>query len=338
MARKTWTWLSGRKRPPGEYEELSTGMQWKSPSLMRTEIGTWDPESTALRADWELFRDPAGLYYRTYIIGQDAVERALDSVFAVAEEADFISGLAPAWRSSLTTLVGAMSFAQWGVAMAQQHVQRFCLSPTIAQSSQLQVMDKLRNAERDLEWYDLLVGEDAPEDAVRELWTESPEMQPLRKYVEETLIVADWAEVIVAVNLALTGVLDPFLREVYIRGGQSHNDFVTSALGSSIAKDSRRHVQWTDAFVKFSLAEEANATVVGEWLDRYLPPAVGAVEAVAAAHPADGVTAAALAVAKSEARARLDALGVKTTDNVAAALEDGQLGAGTVGAGSREIS
>ena len=172
MARKTWTWLSGRKRPPGEYEELSTGMQWATPSLMRTVIGTWDPESTVLRADWELFRDPAGLYYRTYITGQDVVERQLDSVFAVAKDADFITGLGREWRDSLTCLIGAMSFAQWGVAMAHQHVQRFCLSPTIAQSSQLQVMDKLRNAERDLEWYDLIVGPDAPEEAVRTEWTE----------------------------------------------------------------------------------------------------------------------------------------------------------------------
>lgn len=321
MARKTWTWLSGRKRPPGEYEELSTGMQWATPSLMRTVIGTWDPESTVLRADWELYRDPAGLYYRTYITGQDVVERQLDSVFTVAKDADFISGLGREWRDSLTCLIGAMSFAQWGVAMAHQHVQRFCLSPTIAQSSQLQVMDKLRNAERDLEWYDLLVGPDAPEEAVRDEWTEGPAMQPLRRFTEEALVVADWAEVIVAVNLALLGVLEPFLREVYVRGGQANNDFVTSALGSSIAKDSKRHVQWTDAFVKFCLADEANATAIGEWLDRYLPPAVAAVEALAEAHPLHGITAAALAVARTEARARLDALGVKTTDHVMAALE-----------------
>jgi phenol hydroxylase P1 protein len=321
MARKTWTWLSGRKRPPGEYEELSTGMQWATPSLMRTVIGTWDPDSTVLRADWNQFRDPAGLYYRTYVTGQDAVERSLDSVFAVAKEADFITGLDPAWRESLTCLVGAMSFAQWGIAMAQQHVQRFCLSPTIAQSSQLQVMDKLRNAERDLEWYDLLVGEDAPEDAVRTEWTQAPAMQPLRKYIEEALIVADWAEVIVAINLALAGVLEPFLREVYIRGGQTHHDFVTSALGSSIAKDSKRHVQWTDAFVKFCLAEEGNAAAIGDWLDRFLPAAVSAVEAVASAHPLNGLTAEAVFVARNELRSRLDTLDVKLTGAVDAALD-----------------
>lgn len=321
MARKTWTWLSGRKRPPGEYEELSTGMQWASPSLMRTAIGTWDPDSTVLRADWNQFRDPAGLYYRTYVIGQDAVERSLDSVFAVAKEADFITGLDPVWRESLKGLVGAMSFAQWGIAMAQQHVQRFCLSPTIAQSSQLQVMDKLRNAERDLEWYDLLVGEDAPEDAVRIEWTQSPAMQPLRKYIEEALIVADWAEVIVAINLALAGVLEPFLREVYIRGGQAHHDFVTSALGSSIAKDSKRHVQWTDAFVKFSLAEDGNAVAIGDWLDHYLPAAVVAVAAVAAAHPIGGIAGDAISVARNELRSRLEVLDVKLTVAVEAALD-----------------
>ena len=61
--------------------------------------------------------------------------------------------------------------------------------------------------------------------------------------------------------------------------------------------------------------------MIGEWLDRYLPPAVAAIEAIVEAHPLDGVTAAALAVARTEARARIEALGVKTTDNVVAALE-----------------
>ena len=320
MARKTWTWLSGRKRPPGEYEELSTGTQWYQPALVRTVTGNWDPDSTALRADWAAFRDPSGQYYRSYVTGQDVVERQLDSVLAVATEADFLSGMDPAWLEALTTLVGAMSFAQWGVAMAHQHVQRFSLASTLAQCAQLQVMDKLRNAERDLEWYDLFAP-DAAEDAVRAVWTDAAHLQPLRRYVEEFLVVADWGEVVVAVNVALLGLLEPFLREVYVRGGRANNDFVTAALGSTFAKDAKRQVAWTDAFVRFALAEERNDKHLADWLDQYLPRASAALDALVAAYPLGGIAAAAAGTARAELRTRLAGLGIAPTDSTTAVLE-----------------
>ena len=319
MARKTWVWLQGRKRPPGEYEELTTGVQWYGDPVSRTNVGSWRLDSTVIKADWDTFRDPSGMYYRNYIVGQDSAERSLDAVFGVAKDGDFVSAIAEGWRADLVTLVGAMSHAEWGTAMAHQHVQRFSLSPMIACCSQLQVLDKLRSAERSLEWFDLLHPDG--EDLISEAWMNGPAMQPLRKLLEEILIVQDWSEVIIATNLALLGMLQPFQRELYVRGGRANGDFVTAALGAAFAKDGARHTAWTDAFVKLTQIEDANAVVVSDWLDRYVPDSVAAVEALAAAFPVDGVAAEALDIAKSELRARLEALNVKRTDSVVAALE-----------------
>lgn len=319
MARKTWVWLQGRKRPPGEYEELSTGVQWYGDPVSDTGLSSWKLDNTVIKADWDSFRDPSAMYYRNYIVGQDSAERSLDAVFSVAKDADFVSGIEAGWREDLVTLVGSMSHVEWATAMAHQHVQRFSLSPTIACCSQLQVMDKLRSAERDLEWFDLLHPE--REDVAKQRWMDDAAMQPLRKLVEEILIVKDWAEVIVATNLAFLGVVQPFLREVYVRGGRANGDFVTAALGAAFAKDGARHTSWTDAFVKLTQTEEANATSVSEWLDRYVPAAIAAVEALAAGYPVGGVSADALDVAKSELRDRLESLNVKRTDSVVAALE-----------------
>ncbi|HVE26875.1 MAG TPA: hypothetical protein VNC22_15800 [Sporichthya sp.] len=319
MARKTWVWLQGRKRPPGEYEELSTGVQWYGDPVSRTDVGSWRLDSTVIKADWDAFRDPNSMYYRNYIVGQDSAERSLDAVFAVAKEADFISGVHGTWRDDLLTLLGAMSHAEWGIAMAHQHVQRFSLSPTIACCSQLQVMDKLRAAERNLEWFDLLYPDG--ENLTSGVWMDEPSIQPLRKLLEEILIVQDWSEVVVATNVALLGMLLPFQHEVYVKGGRAHGDFVTAALGAAYAKDGARHTSWGDAFVKLTQTEESNATVVSDWLDRYVPAAVAAVESLAAGFPVGGIATEAVEVAKSELRARLEALNVKRTDSVVAALE-----------------
>jgi len=318
-ARKTFVWLAGRKRPPSEYEEVSTGIQWDTEPVSRTELGSWRPDSTALTTDWNAFRDPAGMHYRNYIIGQDAVEKQLDAVIALATEADFASGLDPVWHSSIEILVGAMSFAQWGVSMAMQHVMRFTLSPTVACAVQLQVMDKLRAAERSVEWFELLHPQ-APDDALHAAWEAHPGVQPLRRYLEEILTVPDWGEVVVAVNLALGGLLEPFLRELYTRGGRAHGDFTTAALGQHFAKDAGRAVIWTDAFLKQCIENDGNAKVISEWLDRYIPAAAASIDAIVEAFPTGGVAARARATAGGEARARMEALNLKLTDNVAAAL------------------
>jgi phenol hydroxylase P1 protein len=327
--RKTFVWLSGRKRPPSEYEELSTGIQWSGEPVSRTTIGQWRSDSTALSTDWNAFRDPAGMYYRNYVAGQDAAEKQLDAVVAIATDADFVSALDADWRESLTVLVGAMSFAQWGASMAMQHVMRFTLSPTVACAVQLQIMDKLRAAERSVEWFELL-HPDAAEGALHGAWDDVAAVQPLRKYVEEILVEQDWGQVVVAVNLAWAGLFEPFLRELYVHGGRANGDFTTAALGTHFAKDASRAVAWTDAFVKQCIAgpgkdgagaaEEANQKVLGDWLDRYVPAAAAAMDTLALAYPAGGAAVAAASTARSELRARLEKVEAQLSENVVVAL------------------
>lgn len=319
MPRRTFVWLSGRKRPPSEYEELSTGIQWDTEAVSRTELSSWRLDNTALSADWNAFRDPSGMYYRNYVIGQDAVEKQLDSVFEIAKDADFVSDLDAEWRKSVTVLVGAMSFAQWGVSMAMQHVMRFTLSPTVACAVQLQVMDKLRNAERGAELHEL-INPGLPADVLSGAWNAAPELQPLRRYLEEILVEQDWGRVIVGTNLVLLGLLEPFLREMYVKGGRAHNDFATAGFGKHMARDSTRQVAWTDAFLLQCTGEEANVPVISSWVDEFLPGALAATAALAAAHPADGAAARAVQIARSEALARLEKVQVKLSDHTATAL------------------
>ena len=311
MARKkTFTHLEGRKRPPNDYEELSTGLIWRTPPHVETRHGTWREEDTALRADWEEFRDPSGLIYRTYVARQDASERELDGALRSAGLAGVADGLDAEWRRALATLVGAMSFAEWGVGMIHQQVERFSLSSTLAQSAQLQVMDKMRHAQRDLEVYDLVFGEPDGDDPVRELWMEGPDIQPVRRFIEETLARTDWAELIVAANLALGGLLTPFVLEVYRQGGRRYRDPIAMALGTIFADDDKRADAWTDAFVKLVAADGANLDVITDWLERYLPAAAGAVATLVEHHPLGDLAEQAARVAADQLESRLEALGI----------------------------
>lgn len=311
---KTFAWFEGRKRPPSEYEELTVGLHFGEEPHVRTALGTWDLDNTQIRnVSWEDFVDPSQLHYRTWVAVQDRAERELSGTFDLARSAGFVEGLDPKWREQMATLVGGLAFAEWGVAMTMQYVYRFCLSSSVAQSAQLQVCDELRHAQRALEWSDLLtVANVATEaDPARAAWMDDPAFQPLRRAVELALTVTDWAEAIVAVNLCLEGLLQPFQRELYLGGGREQRDMTTAMFGRHCWVDEERHLAWTDSFLRLAMeAEPANRDVVAGWSEAHLPAAAEALCALSGGFPFDGAAEAAAAVARTELTLRLDNLGL----------------------------
>lgn len=306
---KTFAWFEGRKRPPSEYEELTVGLHFGEEALVHTRVGTWTLDNTRLaNVPWEDFRDPAQLHYRSWVALQAGAERELGATLDLAASAGFVDDLDPGWRSEMAALVGGLAFAEWGVAMAMQYVERFCLSSGVGQAAQLQVCDELRHAQRALEWADALTGATTDEDPARAAWMEHPALQPLRKAVELALTITDWGEVVVAVNLCLEGLLQPFQRELYHNAARAQRDMGSAMLGRHCWIDEERHLAWTDAFLRLAVeAEPANRAVIAEWHETHAPAAHAALDALAAGFPFDGAAEAA-AVARTELTKRLEGI------------------------------
>ena len=314
---KTFAWFEGRKRPPSEYEELTVGLHFGEEALVHTRVGTWTLDNTKLaNVPWEDFRDPAQLHYRTWVALQAGAERELGATLDLAASAGFVDGLAASWRAELAALAGGLAFAEWGVAMAMQYVERFCLSSAIGQAAQLQVCDELRHAQRALEWADSLSGgagsAAGDEDPARAAWMEHPALQPLRKAVELALTLTDWGEVVVAVNVCLEGLLQPFQRELYLNGARQEHDMGTAMLGQHCWVDEERHLGWTEAFLRMVVeADPANRATLQAWYDTHVPAAREALDALAAGFPFGGVAEQAAAVARTELAKRLAGAGLE---------------------------
>jgi len=308
---KTFAWFEGRKRPPSEYEELTVGLHFGEEALVHTRVGTWTLDNTRLaNVPWEDFRDPAQLHYRSWIALQDRAERELGATLDLARTAGFVDGLDAAWSRDMAIFVGGLAFAEWGVAMAMQYVERFCLSSAVGQAAQLQVCDELRHAQRALEWSDALMGAVGDDDPARAAWMDHPALQPLRKAVEEALTITDWGEVVVAVNLGLEGLLQPFQRELYLTAAREQRDMATAMLGRHCWVDEERHLNWTEAFLRLVIeAEPANREIVHGWYEAHAPAAHEALDALAAGFPFGGAAAEAAEIARTELTKRLEGIG-----------------------------
>jgi Methane/Phenol/Toluene Hydroxylase len=309
---KTFAWFEGRRRPPSEYEELTVGLHFGEEPLVSTRVGTWSLDNTRLaNVPWEDFRDPAQLHYRSWVALQDRAERELGATLDLAQQAGFVDEFDGNWRREMATLAGGLAFAEWGVAMAMQYVERFCLSSAVGQAAQLQVCDELRHAQRALEWSDALnaTAGDAAEDPARAAWMEHPALQPLRKAVELALTIEDWGEVIVAVNVCLEGLLQPFQRELYLNTSRAQRDMGTGMLGQHCWVDEERHLGWTEAFLRMvTEAEPASQAILQRWYDTHAPAAQAALAALAAGFPFGVAGEQAADVARTELAKRFEGI------------------------------
>ena len=87
---KTWSHLVSQRRRPSEYEIVSTNLLWSTDGEMPwalspdIDMNQWylkyRNQSPIKHKDWDSFRDPDELVYRTYNIQQDGQETYIDGL------------------------------------------------------------------------------------------------------------------------------------------------------------------------------------------------------------------------------------------------------------------
>jgi hypothetical protein len=299
MPPKTFDHLVGRRRP-NVYEEISSYVQWgetfrgKFPGLPsdgayyhfpeRYKLGYWDPSKTAwVSDDWESFRDPAQLTYRSYHEIQSQREAALTSVFDAARQNMALRHIDEAWLQCLRTFFSPLRFAEWGMSMASQYVARFAISGLITNAALLQCFDELRHTQRVAEWGRELETAYGGFADYRTQWLEAPMFQPLREYIERLCVTKDWGEVIVAGNIVLEPLLQPVLHSAMADLGHAHGDAVLPHFAYQIQLDEERHWGWGRALAAMlHQSSEQNVEQTQEWVDRWWGRADRAVSAFGA--------------------------------------------------------
>jgi phenol hydroxylase P1 protein len=134
----------------------------------------------------------------------------------------------------------------------------------------------------------LLLADKEALDEAKQAWLVSPVWQPLRRYVEDTLVLQDWFELFVAQNLALDGLLYPL---VYSRIDEA----LTRQVGPVLSMLTRFQLEWfeesgkwVDAQIKAAAAEsDDNRALLEGWLRTWAGRAREALTPIAALGLAD---------------------------------------------------
>jgi propane monooxygenase reductase subunit len=294
---RQFQWYTPAKRRATLYEDVTVDTQ---PSIHRHLTrgwpvsfedgrGTWSDSSTLVRSgDWFAFRDPGEQWERPFYQAGTAVEQQIEGAMRSASEEGLLEDFAPEWVEFLRSHLQVPAYYEHGLWFATATAARGCLSDTVATCVCLQAAMKQRSAQAivlyamDLEEH---FGDFSIESSRVSFLNDEP-WQPTRRYLEKLAATHDWGEVIIAANVCLEPLVGTLIRrELGMRAAAANGDTVTPVLARVETQEWEWTRAWTTALTRFLLDDPAhgaeNRSVIGGWVEDWLPEALKAALALA---------------------------------------------------------
>jgi len=296
---KTWSHLAGRRRKPSEYEIVSTNLHYNdrnpdspyelSPDMFMNEWYKKHTFGTPLKhPDWNAFRDPEEVIYRTYNMMQDGQEAYVFGLFDQFNGREHDKSLDPRWAGSLARLYAPARYLYHSLQMASAYVGQMSPASTITNCNYFQMADSLRwvshtayrTKELSLAFPDMGFGT-----SERALWESDSTWQGFRELAERLLTVWDWGEALVVLSLIAKPAVDEALLRQLGQSARHNGDVLLGLLSDAQLNDSARHRRWSSALIRMALEQPGNAEVIRGWIAKWEPLADKAIDAYCAALP-----------------------------------------------------
>nr|QCY50164.1 beta-subunit of multicomponent tetrahydrofuran monooxygenase [uncultured Pseudonocardia sp.] len=295
-AERTQHWFIPERKRSTLYEDVTIDVQ---PSVHRhTRFGYpiafpdgrpsfWD-DSTAIRSsDWYAFRDPGGLWERTFFQRGSTHEREIETCLNVARDNNLLTAMGKEWVDFLSAQLLPISLTEYGLVAPQSAAVRPALGDAIANCLGFSAGYKLRQAQA-LVLYGGELEQAIPGFSTtdgKRRFLEDPAWQPTRRYLERLASITDWAETVVAVNICFEPLVGSLLRrEVLIRLAGSFGDAATPTVGQVAQAEWGWVRDWSAALVRFMLNDaahaDANSGQIADWLADWGAMARDAIDAL----------------------------------------------------------
>ncbi|MGW0035496.1 toluene hydroxylase [Gordonia sp. NPDC003376] len=291
---RTFSAFGDVRRMPSEYEIVTHAQNWntRSSRLSTFEQNSSSPlnlwfltyrQNSPLQADeWDGFRDPEQVAYRSYVNLQADEQTRLDAALDSYSDAA-IEGALPAGQvERLGTLFTPSRYLIHGFQMAQAYVAYMGPSSYITSAAGYANADFLRRVTtiayrtRSLQ---IAHPDSGIGTAERSIWEGHAAWQPAREAIERALVAYDWGEAFTALDLVLAPTLDDLLIRRLGEIGKAEGDELTWLLCRHLAKDSARRDSWSAELARYAVTRRPeNEAPLKKWIAKWAPIADAAVE------------------------------------------------------------
>ncbi len=247
---------------------------------------TWDPDQALydegitriVMQDWYAIKDPRQFYYSTYTLTRARQQETTEANFNFVETRGLGDMLPENLRQIALNVLVPLRHAAWGANMNNTFICGYGYGTTFTQPCMYHATDHLGIAQY-LSRLGLLLGDTEALDKGKAAWMEGEAWQPMRRYLEDCLVVRDPFELFVAQNAALDGLLYPLIYERIV------DDYLSTQGGSAVAMLCQfmndwfdETSKWIDAVLKTVAAESsANRAQLEIWTAQHSEKAAKAV-------------------------------------------------------------
>jgi phenol/toluene 2-monooxygenase (NADH) P1/A1 len=239
-----------------------------------------DPSRSVIRmADWHSVTDPRQFYYGAYVQNRAKMQEATEHSYSFCDKRGLITRLPEAMQENLLKYLVPLRHVEMGANMNNSSIAGDCVAGTMTQMHIYQAMDRLGTGQY-LSRIALMVDGGTGEalDRSKGYWMDDPLWQPMRRLVEDTLVVRDWFELTLVQNLIIDGLMYPLMYEALDQWLGEQDAADVSMLTEFMRDWSKETVRWVDAMVKTVMVEsEGNAAQLQLWVDAWEPRAYEAL-------------------------------------------------------------
>jgi toluene monooxygenase system protein E len=341
--RRTFSAFGDVRKMPSEYEIVTHRQNWtlrenrasafeQNPSSPANLWFLTYRDNSPLHADdWDGFRDPDELTYKSYVNLQSQAEARAQGVIEAHAEVGADERLSPEWLAVLGRLVTPSRYLLHGFQQVEAYVGYVAPSSYITNAASFATADFLRRVTTvAYRTRALQLAHPASEigTSERATWEEHPAWQPARQAVEQALVSYDWGEAFTALNLVLAPTLDDVLHGSFREAARASGDELGWLLATFLQLDCDRRCRWSATLARYAIGERPrNAAVLRRWVDRWSPAADDAAHALGSVlESAPGAGLSASTVAARARSAREAFVDEALTDPATAAVAAGDQG------------
>lgn len=300
-------------KPATRYQEATYDVQSESylhyRPLWQPDKELNDPSRTRIvMEDWYAFRDPRQFYYGAYVQQRSKMQEVAENNYAFFEKRNLADLLSDDLKDKVLRYLVPLRHLEHTANLNNMYASSYGYGTAITQACLFNGMDRLGIAQYLSRIGLILDGNSGDALAqAKQQWLEEDVWQGMRALAENTTVVEDWFEVLVAQDVVLdTLVFDLVYRQfdewLQKNGGQDVGMLVEFM--QVWAKDSNR---WVDAVLKTAAAEsEQNKALLEQWIDDWREKAGEALQPLASAMLGDD----ALTLAQAELDKRLKKAGL----------------------------
>lgn len=307
--------FQGADKPASRYLEGTIGLQMETNFHYRPiwapEFEIFDKRRTAVSVeDWYRYKDPRQFYYGTYTITRSRQGETITRDFDFLEQQRLLANLDADAQQRVLDFLIPLRHLEWAANMNCCTVLDYGWGAAVTQPFMFDSMDRLAMAQQLTRIAMLMVEDIEPVlNQVRSTWTDADHWQPLRRLVEDSLVVEDWFELFIIQKLAIDGLVLPLVYQQLV-------PTIDTNAGLPLAVNFmnewlKEGQKWSDALLKFALKENLeNRELIQNWLNHWLNRTTEALSPYVDAALGDN-GASLLAGQRDQLTARLKKVGVE---------------------------